>query len=634
MLIHKLTLLAILGCARAAIPVLGAGRGDTGTTVIHRLLCSMGIRSQHYRNACNFQGVQVLPGNCQECLVQSRLKEVLAYFNSIRKKVYSKSQQKLSMQELRSLRMALLEFSKTGGIEPFGTVAVHDAPVPFFINDLVRFNPRAAVVHLIHLPARVWVQRRFHSGHGAHDIICQPRWWSRVQNPFDVSECYDAGLVLGKSYGDMFMTTIALNSTQPTMLPLAYTKYVKHIRNMVAPTQLLEIDIFACTAIHYNVDLHLKLETQPANRKLCQMDSVGRVLQEFFNWNENGSLSRASTLVTAASKVLAAARSVPNEMCSDDPVRSMERSWTTDARPNVLANDSPFSRSWELTQEMINKTCNRSRSPYSGRVKHVCPQVRTRNVYQLAQSTERYQRIAEKLASQKIMIYYVGDSVMEQQCDALHCEFPQLRAHSRCYAYGTQFLVPPVPWLKRNPRFYLPAAYQPPTALWEDALENATHVVLNTGLWWTGIVQGTHQNKLRFLHEDQNRIVEGYRQSLDALSPVVARLVARGVDVIWRDTTPTGICITKDGRHITKPDRYTETYKCIPELNAIAQETIRKAGGRVLPIYTLSLRAPSIERFDTVHFCMEDASHSVPSVWNKLLLGMIANHAWDHETHA
>lgn len=270
---------------------LGAGRGDTGTSQLHNIVCSLGLRSQHYHTCCNFPD-QENTSMPPKPLRIKRFKDsgyepgLFGHFRQFRSTV-SKRSPATVQRWLDKFQSSLPLVSNLGSL-------VGDTPIPFFFEDIFRLNPRVPVIHMIHEAENgtVWATRRQHSGHGAHDIICHPDLFDDVPDPFNVFECAAAAAQRNLTRLDRIFV-YGFDSHGIAKIGAAYMRYVNAVREIVSkidPNLLLEIDLFECTARIGHMET-LVLDTysayNPGNKtkKMCNITSVkGVVLQFLLKW--------------------------------------------------------------------------------------------------------------------------------------------------------------------------------------------------------------------------------------------------------------------------------------------------------------------------------------------------------------
>lgn len=406
-------------------------------------------------------------------------------------------------------------------------------------------------------------------------------------------ECFQAALESDKCAHGLGVLVPTLEMPTSSLIK-AYNLYTGYIQALVPPERLLEIDIFECTcSSQAGVML---LERDGDDQTKCSMRSIGKHVLGFLE-NLGGVVNESSGFVNFPPRDTHPSHAHFKQCVNDDA------SYDNSLRYLPIE----FDGQWRKTDRYLNKTCFRENG------KHKCPVPRSEVIYEPLINVN-FSMISEFLIKKRIRVYMVGDSLMEQQMDALRCEFADVWTRSQYY--HSPFLLAPTHKLLPNPLFYMPDAYEAKCHWYDTVPEGTTHVVLNSGLWWTSDTPDKKRNKIRFINSTQSGIQDGFRDMMQRLGVHIKHLTSRGIKVFWRDTSPYGRC-TGDLR--TELDRYTGDYVHIPDMNDIARNVFLKNGGHVLPIYKLSAMMWQ-EHFDGAHYCMENAHSSIPSVWNRLML--------------
>ena len=581
----------------------GAGRGDSGTSLLHSEMCNAGLRSQHEDGACNFPQIK-------DAFVASGWSQLYAHFRQVRKisrRMIRGSTPEILGREL--LLKHLLQFKRELDIssaDGYEINAIHDTPVGYFFNDLRRHNPAAVVIHM-YRNASQWPERRFHSGHGAHDVICREDLWKFLRNPFDVIECLEVAVAYNYTkFGlGVLVPTIDVHNRSATSLSHAYEMYSGYIQAFVPPERLFEIDVFECRGKTSGNVVPFKPDVSMPG-KCSSSDLLANVLT--FLRNMSATVSSRTGVV----KVPPLSPSISHQVftqCKNDVLSS---------RSMIRNLPILYDGQWRSTGKSLNKTCFRKNG------QHPCSIPRIQMIYQPLVNVN-FGIIEQYLLSNEIRLYMVGDSVMEQQMDALKCEF--FRLWERSSFFFSPFLGSPVATLMRNPSFFSQSSYEDSnTSLhWYDRIpRGTTHVVINSGHWWTrDKTPLVKLKKVRFVNATETDILKGFESTMRRLALQIRELSARGMIVYWRDTNPGGGCSADS---LTAKTLYSDDYAMIPEMNEIARRVVTENGGRALPIYKLSALMWH-EHFDAVHYCMENSHNSVPSVWNKLMLLEFWRHA-------
>lgn len=265
------------------------------------------------------------------------------------------------------------------------------------------------------------------------------------------------------------------------------------------------------------------------------------------------------------------------------------------------------------------------------------------------------------LKHNSLKLFYVGDSLSMQMFLEVGCNLEVEGAlqehadHNKFIMYSKACLLAPVVGWEVQRQTQIKTLM---TTDWADEVvnSNATHVVINTGAWWNydrfAKLTHTHVNNVtksnatgfggassttvyrRFPNDDELvAIYAAHFAEGSTLDHILTTLVRRhGIKLIWRDTTPAGMCGTDHRAHFNQ----FEYYKLFPVFNAIARKAVLRIGGVILPnIWTEALGHwgdhilhTASGGVDLQHYCLF-SPHSLPASWNaelyKLLLSSVSS---------
>lgn len=238
------------------------------------------------------------------------------------------------------------------------------------------------------------------------------------------------------------------------------------------------------------------------------------------------------------------------------------------------------------------------------------------------------------LVDNNFTVLYVGDSLQEQMYHAFLCaveaeahgNFLLLKlAKQRVQYFASYFLTTlPPECVVTRPQFNV-------TSLQNDDWfrlavdQNVTHIVFNTGAWFipSGIYVDNHTASRK-----QTR--QCFRQHLLPGSRLYHHLHVlsqeHGVEMIWRDVSPAGICNVQTSSLIE--NQYTDYYNDFQYYNAVGQNvTINLLKGLVVSdIFEISSIhwREHVSVHDVLHWCAFK-THTVPGLWNSKLFSVLQN---------
>ena len=257
------------------------------------------------------------------------------------------------------------------------------------------------------------------------------------------------------------------------------------------------------------------------------------------------------------------------------------------------------------------------------RVKRLCNRSDT-FTYPL-KSMVQFVQLMEKM-NWKFM--YLGDSIQREMYYSFLCavegEDPHMlqRAKDRLLIGTSPFLSTAPTGCKFISNEYSEAFMESMQWYHDSIKNNITHVVFNTGAWWSYAV-------VKELHSPQQSIVENVRFCYEkqfSVNSTLFRLLHRlkehhGVTPIWRDTAPGGVCQGKRfffGKHTY--------YKTFTSYNSIASRFVTsQLNGLVIPkVWETSLDKwrDHVGMEDMLHWCVFKKLN-VPSIWNTLLYDLL-----------
>ena len=250
----------------------------------------------------------------------------------------------------------------------------------------------------------------------------------------------------------------------------------------------------------------------------------------------------------------------------------------------------------------------------------------------------RFRNFLSFIKQHKFKLSYVGDSLALQMFLEVGCNLeaegalPEHSDHEQYIIYQKACLLAPVSgWNLTRPSQTLALA----SLSWakEAIRQNVTHIVLNTGAWWTYdrflAPYYDPKNPRRSPNPNSAELVATFAAHFNegsVLHKALSELVrVHGIRLIWRDIAPAGSC---DSNHRANYWKY-EYYKLFPVFNTIARNAILKAGGIVIPgtwdqalghwrdhVYDNGVH------MDTQHYCIF-AKYTLPALWNSNLYKLL-----------
>jgi hypothetical protein len=225
-------------------------------------------------------------------------------------------------------------------------------------------------------------------------------------------------------------------------------------------------------------------------------------------------------------------------------------------------------------------------------------------------------------------LLYVGDSLQEQMYHEFLCaveaeDSSLLEVARRHVMFASSYFLATLPQecVVMRPQFNV-TMLQNEDWVQKAIDKNITHLVFNTGAWFipSGIYvkrrKATRSQTRKCFHKQFSSPSRLY-QHLQFLSQ------QHGVQLIWRDITPAGVC---DGEGSVLESKYTSYYNDFSHYNRIAQyATVHQLKGSVIPgIWEASLSQwrEHISVEDTLHWCAF-RTHSVPREWNSKLFQLL-----------
>eukprot|EP01041_Mallomonas_annulata_P007409 gene7409-15132_t len=208
------------------------------------------------------------------------------------------------------------------------------------------------------------------------------------------------------------------------------------------------------------------------------------------------------------------------------------------------------------------------------------------------------------LLNSNTSITFIGDSITRQMFHTLNCMFEsqnvsiseterqiiQLNTSMFLARLPKPYYIPHIIFQTSTP---LPKVYYNISELinvgWDDRLINSPYknkiLILNSGAWWTPSYLHTSETE----SVDVDHMIEIYKLHFakgSYLDNILHRLTKYNVTVIWRDTTPAGVC-----NHRNKALKAYPYHNRFHEMNIIARQLFTNRKRRyVLPhIYNISL---------------------------------------------
>lgn len=231
-------------------------------------------------------------------------------------------------------------------------------------------------------------------------------------------------------------------------------------------------------------------------------------------------------------------------------------------------------------------------------------------------------------------LIFVGDSISQEMYYNLACivesdEESLLPAFHETVFYFRSNLLTTI-----NPKYYIYDIANNATEIqndeWIRSIESLSSknkiVVINVGAWFLP-ERIWHKNSTTFIRPDTNEVIAVYESHFVEDSPLSNALQHlmnnHGVTVIWRDTTPGGICGDK-GELITS---WTHYYKYFHEFNIIAKSFVQRIGGFHLPLIWEASKSRwkthiMGEKNDFLHYCLFKSS-TVPWMWDTVLFNYL-----------
>jgi hypothetical protein len=247
-------------------------------------------------------------------------------------------------------------------------------------------------------------------------------------------------------------------------------------------------------------------------------------------------------------------------------------------------------------------------------------------------------------------LLFVGDSLSFEMYSQLLCsiesENAAVDASKELFWHRSMYLVP------------LPAPFGPhcigsscESTQWVDMAiaENITHIVLNTGAWWSEerirIRDNNEPLSKNWASVHQNKVLQVYSDHWSESGELLGQLKAlkerHGVQFIWRDIAPAGACelvqkhkisgraTTREG--IAMQETHSPSWSRFVRMNTIARKAVSSIGGLIisdiwrssLPEWRHHLNDNTGDWFtDHLHYCIY-RNLSIPGMWNNKLFELL-----------
>eukprot|EP01041_Mallomonas_annulata_P010447 gene10447-21800_t len=253
--------------------------------------------------------------------------------------------------------------------------------------------------------------------------------------------------------------------------------------------------------------------------------------------------------------------------------------------------------------------------------------------------------LIELLSFSETSLTFVGDSLSRQMHTTLMCMLEYEKLSKSTYAQEgikateSNFLTAlPAPYFIRDFHFHSDNVTLLINPGWVDKVINSPYknriVIINSGAWWHPINILISEST----PVDMDGMVEAYRKHFSRNGPMdrmLHHLTNHNVTVIWRDTTPAGICNANNEAEQTKYPYYNRFY----QLNVIARKLFTNRKRRhVLPhIYSSTLplwyqhfgikyNDPTI---DQLHWCTY-VPNTAPWIWNTIMYNFLVKEVLHH----
>ena len=243
------------------------------------------------------------------------------------------------------------------------------------------------------------------------------------------------------------------------------------------------------------------------------------------------------------------------------------------------------------------------------------------------------------LEDKNFTILYVGDSLQEQMYHAFLCAVEAeealvaqkdqqvtllLERSKRRVQYSASYFLARLPpeCIVTRPKFNV-TSLQNEDWFQVATRQSVTHIVFNTGAWFTP--SGIHIHNRKATREQTRLCFERHLVPGSRLYYLLHILSEQyNIEMIWRDVSPAGICNTKT--HQLEESKYTNYYNDFQYYNKIGRNvTVNLLKGLVVPdVYETSMKywREHMSASDTMHWC-SFMTYNVPSVWNTKLFQLL-----------
>jgi hypothetical protein len=231
----------------------------------------------------------------------------------------------------------------------------------------------------------------------------------------------------------------------------------------------------------------------------------------------------------------------------------------------------------------------------------------------------------QKLHAKDAAVMFAGDSLTGTMVMQIKCleNFAKIRANET--SVTTTFSSTLLAHLHKNYTAEGIPRNSVTTASWYEGTKAANFtrkfVVINVGAWW-GHVKHRQGDKGAVNRQAEHAYRVHFSAHSDLMIHIRSLIQDHNVTVIWRDTSPAGIC----GEH----DKYLD-HGQFSAFNDIARKALLKEGVLMLDIWnaTLPYWDQHIGGGDQLHYCVYQVE-SAQNVWIKALIELISN---DLDTH-